>query len=182
MDVSAMRHGKTWGLRLALLAIIVTTIGCDQVTKHVASRSLMGGPPRSYLGNAVRLEYAENTGAFLSLGSELPLWARTVLFSAGPALALIAGFVAMLRHRWRRPALLGLCLAFAGGFSNLVDRVNHGRVVDFLNVGVGPVRTGIFNVADMAIIGGLALLVGSHYTGRNAAAPTSDAPRPDHSG
>ena len=155
-------------LKLALLAIVVTTIGCDQVTKHVASSHLMGGPPRSYLGNAVRLEYAENTGAFLSLGAELPVWARTALFSAGPAVALIACVVAMVRHKWRRLALLGLCLAFAGGFSNLVDRVNHGRVVDFLNVGVGSVRTGIFNVADMAILVGVALWVGSHYAGRGA--------------
>jgi signal peptidase II len=114
----------------------------------------------------VRLEYAENTGAFLSLGSELPAWARTALFSAGPAVALLACVVAMVRHRWRRLALLGLCLAFAGGLSNLLDRVIHGRVVDFLNVGIGSLRTGIFNVADMAIMAGVALLVGSHYAAR----------------
>ena len=154
---------RLWVLKLALFAIVVTTIGCDQVSKRVASSRLMGGPPQSYFGNSVRFEYAENTGAFLSLGAELPLWARTVLFSVGPALALIACIVAMITHRWRRLALLGMCLAFGGGLSNLVDRVVHGRVIDFLNVGVGPVRTGIFNVADVAIMVGVALLVGSHY-------------------
>lgn len=47
---------------------------------------------------------------------------------------------------------------FSGGASNLFDRAtNDGAVVDFLNVGVGPVRTGIFNIADMAILLGALL-------------------------
>jgi 2-iminobutanoate/2-iminopropanoate deaminase len=49
---------------------------------------------------------------------------------------------------------LGLALFVAGGVSNWIDRVTQGRVVDFLNVGVGPVRTGVFNVADLAIMVG----------------------------
>ena len=36
--------------------------------------------------------------------------------------------------------------------------LREGRVVDFLNVGVGPVRTGIFNFADVAILGGVLFL------------------------
>ncbi len=148
-----------WGTRLVLLAVVATTIGCDQVSKHVASTHLMDGPRQSYLGDSLRLEYSENAGAFLSLGAGLPWWARTALFSVGTALLLIGCVVAGLRHRLNGMALVGLWLLFAGGFSNLVDRVVHGRVVDFLNVGIGPVRTGIFNVADMAIMLGIALLV-----------------------
>jgi signal peptidase II len=53
-----------------------------------------------------------------------------------------------------------LALVCAGGLSNLIDRIAYGgRVVDFLNVGMGPLRTGIFNVADMAITGGALLLL-----------------------
>jgi signal peptidase II len=47
----------------------------------------------------------------------------------------------------------------AGGIGNMIDRVtNAGKVTDFMNLGLGPVRTGIFNVADMAITGGAMLL------------------------
>jgi signal peptidase II len=46
----------------------------------------------------------------------------------------------------------------AGGVSNWVDRLVQGSVVDFLNVGIGPVRTGVFNVADMAIMLGAVLI------------------------
>ena len=50
-------------------------------------------------------------------------------------------------------------LFLAGGASNWVDRLVHGRVVDFLNLGIGPLRTGVFNVADVAIMAGLGLLL-----------------------
>jgi len=54
-------------------------------------------------------------------------------------------------------------MAWAGGVSNLVDRLRHDKVSDFLNVGVGRLRTGIFNVADMAIVLALLLIVGEHF-------------------
>jgi signal peptidase II len=47
--------------------------------------------------------------------------------------------------------MTSLTLIFSGGISNLYDRVlNNDAVIDFLNVGIGSLRTGIFNVADMA--------------------------------
>jgi signal peptidase II len=58
-----------------------------------------------------------------------------------------------------RGALLGLTLLIAGGASNWIDRAMRGSVVDFMNVGVGPVRTGIFNAADLAILCGAALFI-----------------------
>jgi signal peptidase II len=57
-------------------------------------------------------------------------------------------------------ATIALALCVGGGVSNLVDRLrSSGAVVDFINVGVGGVRTGIFNFADMAIMAGGFLLV-----------------------
>src|SRR5262245_11931400 len=148
---------RRWRTAVVLLAVVVTTPGCDQVSKRLAAVHLAGSPRQSYLGDSVRLEYAENDGAFLSLGAGLPRWARTALFSAGAALLLAGCGVAALRHPWPRLPLLGLGLVLAGGLSNLVDRVARGSVVDFLNVGLGPVRTGIFNLADVAILVGVAL-------------------------
>jgi signal peptidase II len=70
---------------------------------------------------------------------------------------LLALFVATLRGRSSGLRLAALVLFVAGGASNWVDRALRGNVVDFLNVGIGPLRTGIFNVADMAIMLGIAL-------------------------
>jgi signal peptidase II len=55
--------------------------------------------------------------------------------------------------------LIGTSLVLAGGASNWVDRLVRGSVVDFLNIGVGPLRTGIVNVADMTIMLGVAVLL-----------------------
>lgn len=150
--------GKTaW--RLALTLAVLSTIACDRVTKHAASTFLAGVPARSYFADTVRLGYAENTGAFLSLGAELPSAVRTGLFTVGTGLLLSMLVVIAVRRRWDRLSTLGLALFVAGGASNWVDRVSRGSVVDFLNIGVGPVRTGIFNVADVAIMLGAGVIV-----------------------
>ena len=48
----------------------------------------------------------------------------------------------------------------ASGLGNLIDRLtHHGLVTDFLNLGFGALRTGIFNVADVAGVVGIAILV-----------------------
>ena len=145
--------------QLALLALMATTIGCDRVTKHVAEATLAGEPHRSFLADTVRLQYAENTGGFLSLGAELPPAARTGLFTVGTGVMLVGLAAAAYRLRWTGWPLLGLSLFFAGGASNWADRVARGSVVDFINLGVGPLRTGIFNVADVAILAGVGILV-----------------------
>jgi signal peptidase II len=55
---------------------------------------------------------------------------------------------------------LGMALIWGGGVSNFADRIlSDGRVVDFLNLGIGSLRTGIFNVADVAIMAGVGLLI-----------------------
>ena len=147
------------GRPIVLLVLMATTIGCDRVTKHVAEARLAGEPHRSFLADTVRLQYAENTGGFLSLGAELPLAARTGVFTIGTGLMLVAMAVFAYRLRWTGWPLFGLSLFFAGGASNWADRVARGSVIDFINVGVGPLRTGIFNVADVAILCGVAILV-----------------------
>jgi len=147
------------GLPLVLLAAIGATIGCDRATKQIAATMLAGTASRSFLADTVRLEYVENAGAFLGLGADWPVGVRTALFGIGNAVLLLALAVMAMRRGWSRPALLGVALFVAGGASNLVDRLTAGKVVDFLNVGLGPLRTGIFNVADMAIMLGVGIVV-----------------------
>jgi len=149
--------------RLILLTAIVATISCDRFTKHVATRALAGAPGLSFVADTIRLEYAENTGAFLSLGADWPAWMRTSIFGIGNALLLCGLVATAIRLRWRRPALLGVSLFAAGGASNLLDRVIYGNVIDFMNVDIGSVRTGIFNVADMAIMLGAAIVLWASY-------------------
>jgi signal peptidase II len=122
------------------------------VTKHEATETLAGTPTQSYLFDVIRLSYAENTGSFLSLGADLPERFRFTLFVLGSGSLLVFLLVYAIRARWSGGKLFALGLFVAGGASNWADRLVVGHVVDFLNVGVGPIRTGIFNVADVAIL------------------------------
>jgi signal peptidase II len=114
----------------------------------------------SYLGDTLRLQLSYNRGAFLSMGHSLPDFLRHSIFTVGTCLILFGALLfALLSKPGTFSLILALSLFIAGGFGNLVDRILHnGTVVDFLNVGIGPLRTGIFNVADVAIMGGAALL------------------------
>jgi signal peptidase II len=144
---------------LLLVVVLAATIGCDRVTKRIAADTLAGAQDRSFLAGTVTVVYTENTGGFLSLGAGLSPRGRTAVFVVGAGIVLVAAAIAMLRSRVDVWSMLGVTLFVAGGASNWIDRVTRGTVIDFLNVGIGPVRTGVFNVADMAILAGLALLV-----------------------
>ena len=146
-----------WTGRLLLFLIIAGTIGCDRITKHLAVTTLADAPDRSYLADTVRISYVENQGGFLSLGADWPPAVRAAVFTIATGAVLTVVVVASTRSRVSGWPALGLALFVAGGLSNWIDRVTNGRVVDFLNLGVGPLRTGIFNVADVAIMVGVVL-------------------------
>ena len=140
---------------------LFSCVGCDQVSKAAARSLLSSGALHSYLADSFRLQLTENPGSFLSLGAALPQQVRFWLFTAIVGLLLLALLgAALFSRRLDRPRAVALALIAGGGLSNLIDRLwNDGRVTDFLNVGIGAVRTGIFNVADMLILSGaLALL------------------------
>jgi len=152
----------TRALRLTLVAaVLLCAVGCDQVAKTIARASLAASPPVSLLDDCVRLELAQNRGAFLSLGEGLPAVVRYLLFVVLVGGALAVTLVFTLRLRGADPVqLVALSLLTGGGIGNLIDRLVHdGAVVDFVSVGVGPLRTGIFNVADAAITLGVLLLL-----------------------
>jgi signal peptidase II len=157
--------------RIALLAIALATIGCDRVTKQAATIMLADTPVRSYLGDTVRLAYAQNTGGFLGLGADWPAPVRTGIFTVGTCILLLWLLAAASKRRWSPAAMLGITLFGAGAASNWIDRVLQGSVVDFLNVGIGPLRTGIFNVADVALMLGVALVVFTETRTRPATIP-----------
>lgn len=149
--------------RLLLAMVILTScIGCDQATKQLANQSLKNSPPQSFLAGTIRLEYAENPGGFLSLGGNLPEHIRPNLFVGCNVCLMLAmcGFLVLRRDISLALFVAVLCI-LAGGIGNLIDRVvNNGLVTDFINVGVGPLRTGIFNIADIAVtFGGIAAVM-----------------------
>lgn len=162
------RSGSRYPSRSLIVGVVLgSCVGCDQVTKVVAQARLAGHDSVSLLGDTVRLSYVENPGAFLGLGSGLSGSVRFWIFGVLVALVLVTLGVRGVTSRAASPArLASIALLIGGGVGNLIDRASLGTVRDFLNIGVGPIRTGIFNVADVAITVGAAAIVFSSFRTR----------------
>jgi len=149
--------------RLSIISLVfLLCVCCDQATKYTAKELLHPYLPVSLFNDTVRLQYAENKGAFLSLGASLPEETRFWVFTVAVSLALLGLFtcVVVRFRKMKFSNVLALTLILAGSISNVIDRMlNNGRVIDFLNIGIGSLRTGIFNIADVAITVGVCLVV-----------------------
>lgn len=138
--------------RLVLVAtLMVGCVGCDQVSKGVARAQLNLGASHSYLGDTFRAIHVENLGAFLGIGANLPAPIRVAVFQGAISLLVLALlWMAAFRRDIRPWQVVGFTLLAASGVGNLIDRFLYdGRVTDFLNLGIGDLRTGIFNFADV---------------------------------
>ena len=157
MDSSKLRNKI-----LFLLFICIALIGIDQWTKELARDYLKDKESYSYLGDVFRLEYAENTGAFLSLGDDLSNSLSFWLLSMIPLLVLLGLLFYIIRHARTMSRLQSLALTFifSGGIGNIIDRILYDRhVTDFMNMGIGNLRTGIFNFADLYLSAGVIMML-----------------------
>jgi len=137
-----MRSRRSFLLAAAVLAL-------DQGTKAWAGRTLPVGGSRSYLGGLVRLTLVHNPGGAFGLFPE-----HSGAFIAVSAVVVAALAALLLLGRWRPLGRVGSALLLGGAAGNLVDRVQWGYVLDFLQVPGLPV----FNAADVAIVVGAGLL------------------------
>jgi signal peptidase II len=106
------------------------------------------------------LHYAENKGGFLSLFSTMPQIVRVLILSIIPSIFLVLITYYVLRNK--NMSLLyvfALCSIIGGGLSNIADRFNNDYVIDFMNIGIGNIRSGVFNFADLSIMLGSFLVL-----------------------
>ncbi len=165
-----------WRRLGTLAAVLALTIGLDRVGKLLAMALLRGLPPQSFLSGLFRLQYSENPGSFLSLGAGLPEEARFWLLEVALGVFLAGMLVFALVGRLRPLAVLGLGFVVGGGLGNWLDRVLYGNVVvDFMNVGLGPVRSGVFNFADLFLEVGIGLILWDQLRGGKPAVTTATA-------
>jgi signal peptidase II len=139
------------------LATAAVLLVLDQLTKSWISATLgpgSGRGPIEVVGDFIRLGYTTNTGAAFGIGQNLSFVFKIVAIVAVPAITLFN------RSITPRSLLTRICLgALLGGtLGNLIDRIQHGFVVDFVDVGIGDLRWPSFNVADSWFVVGIFLL------------------------
>ena len=145
---------------LVVGVVLLSCIGCDRVTK-VSAKYYLAESSVSCWSGIFRLQYVENEGAFLSAGSSMTAGQRFWIFTmlTGLGLGGLLLFVATAR-KLQPLQVVAFSLIIGGGLGNLIDRIfNHGAVIDFVNLGIGNLRTGIFNAADVQILAGICLLL-----------------------
>lgn len=153
---------------IIILAIIISNIGCDQVTKTIVRGKILQNSTISLLSDHVTVTNVENSGAFLSAGNSLPGATKYILLSVLPLAVLTAGFIYILtKQTLSPPLLLGCCFVIGGGIGNIFDRMVYGSVTDFLHISFAGLQTGIFNMADVSIMTGAAIILMHSLVKRN---------------
>ena len=140
--------------------IIALNLCADRLSKYFVREYLPRGREVPVIGSFFVLRYAENRGAFLSMGAGLPPVIHLILLKILPAVVLVLMFLYVLfRIPGSRMQLAAFGCVIGGGVGNLLDRVfPDAEVVDFLLFRLGPLRTGILNIADLSITVGCVLI------------------------
>lgn len=132
------------------LLVAAVTLAADQFVKYIVRMTMIPGESIPIIPGIFHLTYIRNAGAAFGV---LPH--QNYLF-LGIVLVLCIAFICFWKRIPPRPLYfpLGIGLLLGGALGNAVDRVRFDSVIDFLDFRVWP----IFNIADMAICLGAALI------------------------
>ncbi|MCV2369279.1 signal peptidase II [Roseateles oligotrophus] len=146
--------GNKLGLWLGLALIVILL---DQFTKVLILGNFQLGDSRSVTGffNVVRVH---NTGAAFSFLAGAAGWQRWFFVGLG-AVATVFITVMLRRHGQQTLFALALSLILGGAIGNVIDRLLHGYVIDFIQVHSSGWYFPSFNIADSAISVGAVLLI-----------------------
>ncbi|MCG5534771.1 signal peptidase II [Ectothiorhodospira mobilis] len=143
---------------LRWLWLAVTVLGLDQLTKSIAEHQLVQFAPVEVLP-FFNLSLVYNTGAAFSLLGEAGGWQRWLFI----ALALGVSVILVVWMRRLSPGegltAAALALVLGGALGNVIDRVWHGHVIDFIDLHYAGYHWPAFNLADSAITVGAVLLI-----------------------
>lgn len=139
-------------LYFTVAAIVVIL---DQASKRIVWEIYKYNGSTDILDGVLRFTLSKNTGAVLGIlaGSKAVLLIITII-------SIVALIFFSYRMRYA-PALKRVCLGLilGGAFGNLIDRIATGEVLDFIDMGIGRYRWPTYNVADIAVTVGAAILI-----------------------
>ena len=152
-----MAFKKSGGSLLPWLGIAALVILIDQLTKVLVVRSMQLGDSH-HVNAFFNLVRWHNTGAAFSFLHDADGWQRWMFVGLG---AVAAVFIVWLlrRHGGQRLFSWALALILGGAIGNVIDRLLHGYVIDFVQVHYGNAFFPSFNIADSAITVGAGLLI-----------------------
>jgi signal peptidase II len=139
------------------LGVALIVILFDQLTKIAVARVLEYATPYP-LAPFFNLLLVFNRGAAFSFLAAAGGWQRWAFTALGVAAALVIMYL-LKRHGSQRLFCTALSLIMGGALGNVIDRLVHSHVIDFLDFHIGRWHWPAFNLADSAIVVGALLLV-----------------------
>lgn len=147
-----------------ILLLVLCNVGCDQASKFIVRRSVSYSDRISVFKEYVTIIKVENTGAFLSVGTALPVYIKFIFLTILPILVICyALYWLITKTRIPDLVVVGSCFLIGGGIGNLLDRLLFGSVTDFFHINFVLFQTGVFNMADVSIVFGISLILFQNY-------------------
>ncbi len=136
------------------LIILVGVVLLDRITKSIASQELILNKSLSVISNFFKVTLVLNPGGVFGtrIGGNLFYILAAIL----AALILVVWF---LKKKTSVAHITAISLMLGGAIGNLIDRIRIGKVIDFLDFGIGNYRWYTFNIADSAITVGIAIII-----------------------
>src|SRR5688500_4109761 len=153
-EAQAAWRGPSLGRWVVFGAIAIGVVVLDQLSKAWIAGQLDPGEMMVVLGEWLRFVHGQNSGILFGL---LP--------QSAPAFAIVSlgvtALIVVYHHRAGRGIVttLALGLLLGGAIGNLLDRRNHGYVIDWVDMGIGTIRFWTYNVADAAISTAIVLMI-----------------------
>ena len=153
---------------LLILVLVILNIGLDQFSKFQVRKRVVPGSRTEIIGKQLQLMNVENSGAFLSMGSNSNPTVKLIFLLIVPVIVLgIVLYYVITDKTLDKKSIIGFSCIAGGGIANVYDRLLYGSVTDFLYMDFGGVfKTGVFNTADMSVTSGMILLLMSSFIKR----------------
>jgi signal peptidase II len=152
-----------------IVILIVFNIAIDQISKILVRANFEYGEIKSLIGDKFIMQYVENKGAFLGMGSDMNDTLKLIFLLILPTLVLAYVIYYIIKTKeLDRLSLIAFCCIIGGGIANVFDRMTRGEVTDFFFINITEtIRTGIFNVADLSVTSGMVMLLIGGFLNRN---------------
>jgi len=156
---------------LLFFAVAAIVVILDQASKRLIWAAFQDTGGRDLIDGVLRIRLSTNTGAVMGILSN----SRPILISV-TIISIIALIYFAYRMRYA-PAFRRVCLGLVlgGAFGNLIDRIATGKVIDFIDMGIGSLRWPTYNVADIAVTVGAVILIAGFAFQRD---PDAEGPPP----
>ena len=140
---------------MLFFAVAAVVVILDQASKRLIWAAFEDTGGTELIGSLLRIRLSTNTGAVMGILSD----SRPILIAV-TIISIIALIYFAYRMRYA-PVFRRICLGLVlgGAFGNLIDRIATGKVVDFIDMGIGSYRWPTYNVADIAVTVGAVILI-----------------------